>query len=135
MPAPLAEDSSSLDLDLLAAALRADLNDISAFVEGLAVRLEQSLPGFVEVKRSRQGFRGPRFVSEIAVQTSEGRLELTRAGGDVRATRSRTSGGIVLKREEIGIDEWLGSLTSVAAAQAQRSERTRIALQKLVLDQ
>jgi hypothetical protein len=49
--------------------------------------------------------------------------------------RSRTSGGIVLKREPIDVDDWLTALTSVAAAQAQRSEITRQALQKLVLDQ
>jgi hypothetical protein len=129
------EESTSLDLDLLAAALRADLSDISAFVEGLAVRLEQSMPGFVTITRSRQGFRGPKVVSEIAVDASDGRLELKRVGGDVRATRSRTSGGIVLRREEINVDEWLTALTTVAAEQAQRSERTRLALQKLVLDQ
>jgi hypothetical protein len=129
------EESSSLDLDLVAAALRADLSDISAFVEGLAIRLEQALPGFVKVTRTRQGFRGPKLVSEISVQTSDGKLELLRDGGDVRAMRSRTSGGIVLKREPIDVDDWLTALTSVAAAQAQRSEITRQALQKLVLDQ
>jgi hypothetical protein len=131
----LPEENSSLDLDLVASALRADLNDISAFVEGLAVRLEQALPGFVKVTRTRQGFRGPKLVSEIAVETADGKLELIRQGGDVRAMRSRTSGGIVLKREEVGVDDWLTALTSVAAEQAQRSERTRQALQKLVLDQ
>jgi hypothetical protein len=98
----LPEENSSLDLDLVASALRADLNDISAFVEGLAVRLEQALPGFVKVTRTRQGFRGPKLVSEIAVETADGKLELIRQGGDVRAMRSRTSGGIVLKREEVG---------------------------------
>ncbi len=115
--------------------MRADLSDISAFVEGLAIRLEQALPGFVKVTRTRQGFRGPKLVSEISVQTSDGKLELLRDGGDVRAMRSRTSGGIVLKREPIDVDDWLTALTSVAAAQAQRSEITRQALQKLVLDQ
>jgi hypothetical protein len=128
------EESSSLDLDLLAAALRADLSDTSAFVEGLATRLEQALPGFVQVKRAKRGLRGPKFVSEISVQTGDLRLQLRREGGDVSAVRARTSGGIVLKTESVDLDAWLASLTAAVAEQAQRSERTRLALQQLVLD-
>ena len=124
----------SLDLDMLAAALRADLSDLGAFVEGLAARLEQALPGFVQVKREKRGFRGPKLVSEIALQTGGERLELRRNGDDVRALRSRASGGIVLKTEEIGIDTWLTELTAAVADQARRSERARLALQQLVLD-
>ncbi|HEX3801398.1 MAG TPA: hypothetical protein VHV75_01015 [Solirubrobacteraceae bacterium] len=128
------EESSSLDLDLLAAALRADLTDTSAFVEGLATRLEQALPGFVQVKRAKRGFRGPKFVTEIAVQAADLRLVLQRDGGDVRTVRAKASGGIVLKTESVDIDTWLASLTAAVAAQAERSERTRQALQQLVLD-
>jgi hypothetical protein len=128
------EESPSLDLDLLAAALRADLSDISAFVEGLATRLELALPGAVIVKRSKQGLRGPKLVTEIAVDTGGERLELRRVGNDVTAVRAKSSGGIVLKTETIDIDTWLSALTAAVAAQAERSERTRLALQQLVLD-
>jgi hypothetical protein len=129
-----AEENSSTDLDLVAAALRADLSDISAFVEGLAARLEQALPGFVEVKRVKQGFRGPKLVSEISVETGGVRLSLTREGSRVKTVRAKSSGGIVLKTEVLDIDTWLSALTAAVAEQAQRSERTRLALQQLVLD-
>lgn len=128
------EEGSSLDLDLVAAALRADLGDIAAFVEGLAVRLEQALPGFVQVKRSKQGFRGPKLVREIVVADGDERLELHRDGGDVRTVRARASGGIVLKTEALDIESWLSALAVAVARQAERSERTRVALQQLVLD-
>jgi hypothetical protein len=128
------EESPSLDLDLLAAALRADLSDIAAFVEGLATRLEQALPGAVIVKRTKRGLRGPKLVTEIAVDTGGERLELKRVGDDVTAVRAKSSGGIVLKTETIDIDTWLSALTAAVAAQAERSERTRQALQQLVLD-
>jgi len=124
-----------LDLDLLAAALRADLGDIHAFMESLAVRLEAALPGSVTVRRARQGLRGPKLVSEILVDAGDTQLLLRRVGADVRAARARTSGGIVLKREEVDLDAWLQELTTMVAAQAQRSERARQALQKLILDQ
>ena len=126
--------SAAPDLDLVAAALRADLSDIAAFVEGLATRLELALPGMVEVKRDRSGFRGPKRVSEIVLQTGDERLQLRRDGGTVRPSRCRVSGGIVIKTEALDIDSWLSALSVAVAGQAQRSERTRLALQKIVLD-
>lgn len=129
------EESQSPDLDLVAAALRADLSDISAFVEGLAMRLEQALPGLVQVKRSKSGFRGPRQVTEITVNAGDERLQLQRSGGQIQTVRARLSGGIVLKTEALEIDSWLSSLAAAVAGQAQRSERIRLALQQLVLEQ
>jgi hypothetical protein len=128
------EESSSADLDLVAAALRADMTDISAFVEGLATRLELALPGLARVKRSRSGLRGPKVVSEITVQTRDERLQLEREGGMIRTARARVSGGIVISTEAIDIDAWLAALSVAVADQARRSERTRLALQQLVLD-
>lgn len=129
-----ADGSSTPDLDLVAAALRADLGDISAFVEGLATRLELALPGLVEVKRSRSGFRGPKVVTEIAVRAGEDNLQLQRSGAVVNTRRAKVSGGIVIKTEALDIDTWLSALAVAVADQARRSERTRLALQQLVLD-
>ena len=119
---------------MVAAALRADVGDISAFVEGLAMRLEQALPGFVQVKRVKQGFRGPKLVSQITVRAGDELLELQRDGGAVRTVRARASGGIVLKTEELDINTWLSLLTQTVATQAARSEQTRLALEQLVLE-
>jgi hypothetical protein len=126
--------SEGTDLDLAAAALRADLTDTDAFIEGLAMRLEQALPGFVEVKRAKTGFRGPKLVSEILVQAGDEHLQLRRRGGHVETARARISGGIAIKTEALDIDAWLQALTAAVGQQAARSERTRLALQQLVLD-
>jgi hypothetical protein len=126
--------SEAPDLDLVAAALRADLTDISAFVEGLATRLELALPGIAEVKRTKSGFRGPKLVSDIVVQTGGDRLQLHRDGGQVQCSRCRVSGGITIKTEALDVDAWLSALSVAVAEQAQRSERTRLALQQIVLD-
>ena len=128
------DESSSTDLDLVAAALRADLSDIAAFVEGLATRLELTLPGLVQVRRAKSGFRGPKLVTDIVVQTGDDRLELHRDGGQLRTSRCRVSGGIVIKNEALDVDAWLQALSVAVAAQAERSERTRLALQQLVLE-
>ena len=130
----LERQSEGTDLDLAAAALRADLTDTDAFVEGLATRLEQALPGFVEVKRAKSGYRGPKLVSEILVQAGDEHLQLRRRGGHVETARARISGGIAIKTEALEIDAWLQALTAAVGQQAARSERTRLALQQLVLD-
>jgi hypothetical protein len=128
------DESDSLELDLLAASLRADLGDIGAFVEGLAVKLEESLPGVVQVERAKQGFRGPKFVRRIALDAGPGeRLELRREGDRVQTLRARTSGGIVLKTEPLDVDAWLTELTAAVAAEAGRNERTRQALERLLM--
>lgn len=129
------DESDSLELDLLAASLRADLGDIAAFVEGLAVKLEDSLPGVVQVERVKQGFRGPKVVKRIALNAGSGeRLELRREGNSVQALTARTSGGIVLKTEVVDIESWLTTLTTIIAAEAGRNERTRQALERLLMD-
>lgn len=130
----LDRQSSAPDLDLVAAALRADLTDIAAFVEGLATRLELALPGLAQVKRVKSGFRGPKLVSEIVVQVGDDRLQLRRDGGQIQTSRCRVSGGITIKTEPLDIDTWLSALSAAVAEQAQRSERTRLALQQIVLD-
>jgi hypothetical protein len=126
---------NDVDLDLLSASLRADSSDLGVFVEGLAAKLEEVLPGRVTVQRSRRGLIGAKQVRKIAVDAGEQRLELERSAGDaVETRRCRLSGGIVLKREELGTDDWLRELGQAISAEAQRSEQTRQALERLLID-
>jgi hypothetical protein len=125
-------DDDSLDFDLIAASLRADASDLNAFIETIATKLESALPGGVRIKRVKQGFRGPKLVSEISVEAGGERLDLRRNGAAVDALRAKISGGIVLRTERIDIDAWLGSLGQILAVEAQRSLQTRQALARLL---
>ena len=127
--------SPGMDLELLAASLRADSSDIRAFVEGLAVKLEGALPGRVRVQRAKQGFRGPKLVRSISLDAGSQRLELTLGDRDQLDTRcARVSGGITLKTEPLGIDAWLAALGQALAIEAERSDQTRQALERLLLN-
>lgn len=128
----MAIDDDSLDFDLLAASLRADATDLSTFIEALAAKLETALPAAVQVKRGREGLRGPKLVKEIVVQTGDVRLELRRQGHGIESLRARTSGGIVLKTERLDIDAWLETLTQILEVESQRSQLTRQALARLL---
>ena len=124
---------ASNDLDLIAAALRADASDTHAFVEGLAVKLEEALPGRVRVERARGGFRRPKHVQRIALDAGDMRLELRVMNGATETSCSRLSGGIVLKREPVDTDSWLVALGEVLTDEARRSEATRAALERLMI--
>jgi hypothetical protein len=130
----MAADEGSLELDLLAASLRVDLSDLGTFVEGLAAKLEEALGNLVRIERGRSGLRGPKLVRRIVVEAGGDRLELLRSGADnVETRRARVSGGIVLKTEPLDIDAWLAALTAALGSEASRNQRTRQALERLLL--
>jgi hypothetical protein len=127
-------EGAPFDLDLLAASLRADSSDVGAFVESLAAKLADVLPGRVTVQRARRGLFGPKIVRKLAVDAGGQRLELLRGEGDaIEARCARLSAGIVLKTEEISTDDWLAALGEALAAEAGRNERTRQALERLLI--
>ncbi len=128
----MSPDDASVDLDLLAASLRADSSDLGAFVEGLAVKLEDLVPGRVRVERRRSGLRGPKLVRRIVLDAGDQRLELRNDDGAVQTRASRLSGGIVLKNESLDTDAWLAALGEALAAEAKRSETTKQALERLL---
>jgi hypothetical protein len=128
-------EGAAIDMDLLAASLRADASDLNAFVESLAAKLEDAIPANVTVERSRRGMLGPKLVRKIAVDAADQRLELVRGAGEsVQTTGCRLSGGIVLKRESLDMDAWLAALGATLAHEAQRSKQTRQALERMLLD-
>jgi hypothetical protein len=126
-------DRPVVDIDLLAASLRADSSDVNAFVESLAAKLEEAVPARVRVDRRRSGMFGPKAVRAVAVDLGDRRLELRAERGSVETRCARLSGGIVLKNEVLDTDEWLAVLGNALAAEARRSETTRKALERLLM--
>jgi hypothetical protein len=129
----VALDEGALDIDLLAASLRADSSDVNAFVESLAVKLEEAVPQQARVERRRSGLMGPKLVRRIAIDAGNQRLELIRGdAGSIETRCAKLSGGIVLKNEQLDSDAWIAALGQVLAAEAARNERTRQALERLL---
>jgi hypothetical protein len=129
----MAGEDAPLDIDLLTASLRADAGDLGAFVEALAAKLEDAAPDRVRVDRRRAGMFGPKLVRRISLEAGDRRLELVSENGAINTSASRVSGGIVLKSDAVAVDAWLTALGEALAAEAQRSQRTRQALQRMLL--
>ena len=127
-------DRPVVDMDLLAASLRADSSDLSAFVESLASKLEGAVPG--------AGAGRPAPVGDVRAQGRFRAWPSTSATGAsscgpsavaVQTRCARLSGGIVLKNEVLETDEWLAALSEALADEARRSETTRKALERLLM--
>jgi uncharacterized protein YhdP len=125
-------EGSALDIEMVTASLRADSSDLRSFVEALAVKLEEAVPGGVRVERRREGMFGPKLVRTISLDAGDQRLELAVSGSDVQTRCARLSGGIVLKSQTLDTDAWLTLLAEALAVQARRSETTRRALDRLL---
>ena len=121
------------DLDLAAAQLRADGGDLSTFVEVLAVRLEDALPGMVEVRRRRAGLLSSRReVEEICCRLGDDAFTLTRRRGEVTAQREKTVRGIRLKTEQLPVAQWVDALLASVGERAQTSDEAYRALKELL---
>jgi hypothetical protein len=128
------------DADLVAAALRADADDVDTLVRVLTSTLGETLPaGMVEIERQRSladrmaGRDG--IAVGLTVTTPELRLRLThgrKRGAGVRAEVHRVVRDVVISRREVGIDEWVALLAQAIADLAARNSAARAALGRLL---
>ena len=116
--------------ELLAASLRADARDLDVFFDALATKLAASFPESTSVERD--GFRGRGRVRSVAVELGEHRYAIERASAGAKASRARSVRGIVLKNEELPLDEWIEQLSRDLAESAEQTERGRLALERLL---
>jgi hypothetical protein len=122
----MAEDSFDLD----AAGLRADGADLAAYIEVLARKLEDALPGQTDVRRRSKGFLSrEKVVDTIEVTLGEFRYTIARDGQAARAKEVR---GVVIKREELGLEAWVGGLAGELRELAAGNAEARAALERLV---
>jgi len=122
----MAEDSFDLD----AAGLRADGADLATYVEVLARKLEDALPQNTEVRRRSKGFLSrEKVVDTIEVTLGDFRYTLQRDG---RCARAKEVRGVVIKREELGLEAWVGGLAGELRELAAGNAEARAALERLV---
>lgn len=120
------------EFDVLASSLRADAQDTRAFVDVLATKLEEAIPGRVEVERKGGLLARRKQVGLLRLALDEHVYELAVQRGGVDCRRRRVVGGITLKSETLDLDAWIASVSADLADLADRSERDRLALERLL---
>jgi hypothetical protein len=130
--------SSPLDLELLAAQLRQQTEDLSLYGGMLLNVLSAALPpDLVQVRRegrlkARLAGREPAILA-VTLSLGNLRFELERAefGARPQTRLSHQSGGIVLSSRAVSADEWCHALAAALADVAGSDSAALAALQRL----
>ncbi len=120
------------EFDRLASSLRADSRDLTTFLQVMAQKFEEALPGLVRVERARGLLGRGRRVTRISLQLGELRFDLSEPAGALEARATRVVRGIALKSDVLEPDLWLEQLARALTAQAQASSQARLALERLL---
>jgi hypothetical protein len=126
------------DVDLLAAALRADSEDLEVYSRVLTGSLVDALPaGMVEVQRDqsmRDRLAGrPGTVRSVRIALGETSLELAAGKSGAPIARcQRAVRGVIISSKEITVEEWTRMLADELATRARDSAAARAALGKLL---
>jgi hypothetical protein len=126
-------DDDSMDLELAAASLRADGSDVGILVKALADQLTEALGSRLEVKRAGGRFRKSDEIRSIRITLDEDQFDAEVDGGTLRCTIGHSSGGIRIRSEKVGVDEWLARLLAVLKTEAAHSQAVRLALESMVI--
>jgi hypothetical protein len=123
-----------LQMEILAASLRADTTDLKAFLEALAVKLEGSLPNQTTVTRHSSIFSREHPVKEINVTLGDYQYRISRERqGPIITQRAKVVRGIVLKTDPIPLEQWIEELAAALAEVAASNSQARIALERFLL--
>ena len=128
------ELSEPLRMEMFAASLRADSSDVKAFLEALATKLEGSLPNQTLVTRHSGLFTREHPVKEIVVTLGEYQYRISRERqGGLVALRAKVVRGIVLKTEQLPVEQWIDELAGALAQIAAQSAQARAALERFLI--
>jgi hypothetical protein len=119
--------------DLAASLLRADGADSRALAEVLAQKLSAALPDNTRVHRKPTSLlHRQKRIEGVEVQLGDDTYSLRLTETGAVASRAKTVRGIVLRREELALEQWLSALNSALAREAERSQAARQALEQLL---
>lgn len=128
------EISEPMRTELFAASLRADRADLKTFLDALAVKLEGSLPEYTRITRQGGIFSREHPVKEIALSLGDYQYRISRERqGPLVAMRAKVVRGIVLKTEQIPVEQWIEELSEALSQLAGQSAQARDALERFLL--
>ena len=109
------------EFDLNAAWARKAQGDLRAFMEGVAARLADALPGRVRVERRGAALIGGRRVLKVSVTFETAVYALALDRGELRAERATMVRGVTIRSERMAVPDWLAALRGEVGQLADRS--------------
>ncbi len=126
------DGDGSFDLELAAAALRADGSDVRILVKVLTDQLADALGPRLKVERAGR-FRKSDEIRSLSIVMGDDQFDAVVDGASLRCTIGHTSGGIRIRSEKVDVDTWLNRLLTVLKAEAANSQAVRLALENMVI--
>jgi hypothetical protein len=130
------DGDDALQFETLAAALRSAHKQAGDLLEYLAKMLEVSFPEGTKISRDGWFMSEKRAVKELKVSMGDAEYQITRnsKSSNFSARRAKIVRGVVLKTEEISLDDCIDEIVQHLAALAKKNESARKALERLVLE-
>ena len=129
---PPTEDPA-FDLSMAVSQLASNTTDARIMLKLLASQLADALGDRLEVERAGGRFRKSDEIKSVRVLLGDDTLEAVVEGASVRCSIGHSSGGIRIRSQQVGMGEWLTRLLSTLQAEAATSEKTRVALENIVI--
>jgi len=127
-----AAGDGAFDLSTAVSQLASNNTDVRIMLKVLVSQLADVLGDRMVVERAGR-FRKSDEVRSVRVSLGDDTLEAVVEGATVRCTIGHSSGGIRIRSQQVSMDEWLTRLLSALQSEAANSERTRAALENLVI--
>ena len=136
-PEPPGAPGGAPSVEMLAAALRADVGDLATYERVLVSSLAAAFPeGMIEVERDRSladKMAGrPGRVRALRLHLGETTLELVSARGTPVAYVAREVRGVTISRKEVALSEWTRQLAEALQRHAAESAEASAALGRLL---
>lgn len=128
------ERGADSGFDMIAARLRAEGADLQGAVGALAAKLADALPAATRVERGGGRLRrGSGPVRAVYVELGSSFFSCELRAGTLECRREERVGGVTIKRQLLGAEEWLLKLTESLRSAAQQSAQARAMLERLLL--
>jgi hypothetical protein len=126
------DGDSAFDLSMAVSQLASNDTDVRIMLKLLVAQLADVLGDRMVVERAGR-IRKSDEIKSVRVTVGDDTLEAVVEGATVRCTIGHASGGIRIRSQQVGMDGWLTRLLSALQSEAANSERTRLALENLVI--
>jgi len=125
--------ADDVSFDQAVAMLSANQGDNASLFRIVATGLAEAIGSLAEISYAgRFGKRASQIVA-LTVRLSDAEYQLSTDRGALDATVAASSGGVRIRTTRVGVDEWLVQLRAGLATEADRSERARVALERLAI--
>lgn len=128
----MAQPDDSYDLTLAAASLRSSSSDLPLLLKALSDELSDTLGTRLRIQRVR-GRRKSQPIASVHIAMDHSEFDAAVDGASLHCSIGHTSGGIRIRSESVGMDEWILRLLEALQAEAAHSESARRALEHIVI--